>query len=455
MMGKFSVFVHGLRYDAYNRLRVWRRKLAKFKHNSQDMRDLQKLVRLIASRFSQDRCAQIAASLTFTTLLSLVPLVTISLTLFSAFPMFSEVADTLKQFLGASMTPGTGDKLVSEYVTQFTDSASRLTAMGLVLLGVTAMMMMLTIDHALNTIWHVSRPRPLMQRILIYWLVLTLGPLLVGGSLMITSWLVGISVGYAEQISGIKLVALKITPFLLTVPAFAFLFWVVPNRYVPIRHAFIGGMVTSLAFEAMNSFFALYIAHVPTYKLVYGAFASVPIFLLWVYLSWITMLLGALVASSLSHWRSSDHQQPDPMSQLYYALCMLRLMDRGLRSGTVQTLPMFCEKLRVGFDFLEQILAKLARANLVSKLAGQGWSMVRTAELVKLRELHLLFVFDANAIEVRHDDGGIGEWLRQEGRQGMGASEMNLRELFDRANTSLSEPDNQAIQPVIAAMDSE
>ena len=454
-MGKFTVFMHGLRYDASNRIRVWGRKLAMFKHNSRDMRDLQKLVRLIAARFSQDRCAQIAASLTFTTLLSLVPLVTIALAMFSAFPMFSEVAETLKQFLGENMAPEAGTRLVSGYVAQFAGSASRLTAMGLVLLGVTAMMMMLTIDHALNTIWHVSRPRPLMQRVLIYWLVLTLGPLLVGGSLMITSWLVGISVGYAEQVTGLKLVALKITPFLLTVPAFTFLYWVVPNRYVPIRHAFIGGMVTSLAFEAMNSFFALYIAHVPTYKLVYGAFASIPIFLLWIYLSWITVLLGALVASSLSHWRSTDQQQPDPMAQLYYALCMLRLMDRGLRSGTVQTLPMFCDKLRVGFDFLEQILAKLARANLVSKLAGQGWSMVRAAELIKLRELHLLFVFDASTIEVRHDDGGIGEWLRQEGRQGMGASDVTLRELFEHASSGLSEQAGEAVRPAITAMDSE
>lgn len=422
-----------------------------------NMGDLQRLLRLIAERFSQDRCAQMAASLTFTSLLALVPLITIVLTVFSAFPVFDDISGAVRNFLSANVMPDTGGKLVSFYLQQFAESATRLTIMGIGLLGVTAMMMMLTIDHALNSIWHVSRPRTLIQRVLIYWLVLTLGPLLVGGSLSLTTWLVGISVGYATQLTGISLAALKFTPLILTTPAFIFLFRVVPNRYVPMRHAIIGGLVSAVAFEAMNSFFALYIAHFPTYKLVYGAFASIPIFLLWVYLSWITVLIGAVVASSLSHWRSIENQQLDPMAQLYYALCMLRMMNKGLRSGRIQTLPMFCEKLQVGFDSLELILAKLARANLVSKLAGQGWSMVRDPELIKLSELHLLFVFDPLSIIVRHDDGGIGDWLRREGQQGLGTSDMTLRELLDRASNERQErPDEEPeeLSFIISKLDS-
>jgi membrane protein len=415
--------------------------------------DLQRLVRLIAVRFSKDHCAQMAASLTFTTLLSLVPMAVIVLTLFSAFPVFADVADAAKKFMAANLMPETGGKLVASYLEQFAQSAAHLTALGVIFLGLTAMMMMLTIDHALNAIWHVSRPRTLMQRVLIYWLVLTLGPLLVGGSLSLTTWLVGISVGYATQLSGVGLAMLKITPLMLTAPAFIFLFRVVPNRYVPMRHAVIGGLVSAVAFEAMNSFFALYIAHFPTYKLVYGAFATIPVFLLWIYLSWITVLIGAVVASSLSHWRSTDEQMPDPMAQLYYALCMLRMMNKGLRSGRIQTLPMFCERLQVGFDYLELILAKLARANLVSKLAGQGWSMVRDPELVELGDLHRLFVFDPLFIVVRHDDGGIGDWLRREGQQGMGASDMTLRELFDRASSELGEKPEAHDSFAIAALD--
>lgn len=416
---------------------------------------MQHLVRLIAARFSQDRCAQMAASLTFTTLLALVPIVTIALTLFSAFPLFADFTEAIKKFLAVNLLPETGGKLVAFHLEQFAESAGRLAVLGAVFLGVTAILMMLAIDQALSAIWRVSRPRPLMQRVLIYWLVLTVGPLLVGGSLSLTTWLVALSVGYAAPISGIGLAALKVTPILLTAPAFTFLFRVVPNRYVPMRHAIIGGVVSALAFESMNSFFALYLAHFPSYKLVYGAFAAIPVFLLWVYLSWIAVLLGAVVASSLSHWRSTDRLQPDPMSQLYYALCMMRMMDKGLRSGTVQTLPVFCEKLHVGFDYLEQILAKLSRANLVSKLAGQGWSMVRTPELVKLGELHHVFVFDPETIVVRHDDGGIGEWLRSEGQQGMGASDMTLRELFDRPVSLHLARQEEHESFAIAALDSQ
>lgn len=425
------------------------------KDRGRDLHSLQHLVRLIATRFSQDRCAQMAATLTFIALLSVVPVLTIFFTAYSAFPGFADVADAVRKFLAADMIPETGGKLVSFYLAQFGENAARLTAISMLLLAATAVIMVLAIDRALSTIWHVSRPRPLMQRVLIYWLVLTLGPLLVGGSLSLTTWLVAVSVGYAAPISGLGVAALKLTPILLTAPAFTFLFRVVPNRYVPMRHAIIGGVVSAFAFESMNSFFALYIAHLPSYKLVNAAFATIPVFLLWVYLSWISILLGGVVASSLSHWRSVDRQQPDPMAHLYYALCMLRLMNKGLRSGSVQTLPVFCEKLRVGFDVLEQILGKLQRANVVSKLAGQGWGMVREPELVKLKELHRLFVFDPDVI-VRHDDGGIGEWLRREGRKGMGDSDLSLRELFERAGSSFDQADERGAELFTAsALDSQ
>ncbi len=417
--------------------------------------DLQHLVRLIAARFSQDRCAHMAAALTFTTLLSTVPILVILLTVLSVIPAFADVAEGLRKFLAADMAPESASKLASFYLTQFSESAGELVALSMAFLAVTALILMLSIDHALSTIWHVSRPRPLMQRVLIYWLVLTLGPLLVGGSLSLTTWLVAISVGYATPISGLGVFSLKVTPILLTAPAFTFLFRVVPNRYVPMRHAVIGGVISALAFESMNSFFALYIAHLPSFKPVNAALATVPAFLLWVYLSWISVLLGGVVASSLSHWRSTDRQQPDPVAHLYYALCMLRLMNKGLRSGSVQTLPIFCEKLRVGFDVLEQILAKLQRANVVSKLAGQGWGMVREPELVRLKELHRLFVFDPDAIIVRHDDGGIGEWLRREGRKGMGDSDMSLREIFERGSSGVDQPLERPELFAASALDSQ
>ncbi|MES1982408.1 MAG: YihY family inner membrane protein [Pseudomonadota bacterium] len=366
--------------------------------NRKNLADLQHLLCFIGRRFAQDRCAQMAASLTFTTLLSLVPLVTIALTLFSAFPVFDDFYTQIKEFLLTNMMPATGGRMISRYTEQFAESAAKLTAVGIAFLALTAMLMMLTIDHAFNTIWRVSRPRPLVQRVLIYWAVLTLAPLLVGGSLSLTSWLVGMSVGYAAQIPALGVVMLKIVPVILTTAAFSLLFRIVPNRFVPLRHAVIGGVAAALAFEFMNRIFAVYILHFPTYKLVYGTFASIPIFLLWVYLSWLTVLLGALITASLSHWRSGTPERLPPATEFYFALRILKMMSLGMRSGTVQTLPLLSRRLRIGFDALEQILEKLAQANVVRKLSGNAWVMVRDAQHIRLAELYRVLVFDPSQL---------------------------------------------------------
>ena len=392
-------------------------------------KDLRHLLCLIAARFGQDRCAQMAASLTFTTLLSLVPLITIALILFSAFPVFTDFSGQIKSFLLSNMMPETG-KMVLRYVEQFAESAAKLTAVGIVFLALTAMLMMHTIEDAFNTIWRVSRPRPLVQRVLVYWAVLTLAPLLIGGSLSLTSWLVGMSVGYARQIPEFGVVMLKVVPVLLTTLAFSLLFRVVPNRYVPLRHAIVGGVAAALAFESMNRAFAVYIAHFPTYKLVYGAFASIPIFLLWIYLSWLTILMGALIAASLSHWRGDSAQDILPEAQIYYALRILKTMSEGMRNGAVQTLPVLSRQLHIGFDSLEQIMEKLAHANVVRKLAGSGWAMIRDVQHVQLAELYRLFVFDPSMLTAQDDDAEIHVLRGQIEQRVADATAVTLHELF-------------------------
>src|SRR3989338_5218079 len=162
--------------------------------------DFLNFMRFVALRFHQDRCMQIAASLTFTTLLSLVPLVTIALAVFSAFPVFEDFSSKIKVYLVSNLMPDMAGKIITQYMRQFTESAMRLTAVGIVFLAVTAMLMMLTIDHAFNTIWRVTRPRPLLKRLVIYWAVLTLAPLLIGASLSLTSWLGGVSMGFSKNI---------------------------------------------------------------------------------------------------------------------------------------------------------------------------------------------------------------------------------------------------------------
>ncbi|HEU0187777.1 MAG TPA: YihY family inner membrane protein [Gallionellaceae bacterium] len=395
---------------------------------------LWRFLRFIVARFRQERCAQMASSLTFTTLLSLVPLITIILTLSSAFPQFVEFSTNAKNVLLANMLPETGGRIITNYIQQFADNAARLTAFGIALLAVTAMLLMLTIDNAFNMIWRVSQPRPLLKRVLIYWAVLTLGPLLMGGSLSLTSWLISLSVGHVTQIPPTLLAVLKVVPALLATVAFTLMFRVVPNRYVPLPHALIGGAVAAIAFEAMGRGFALYIAYFPTYKLVYGAFASVPIFLLWVYMSWLSVLLGAVLTASLSHWKSDNGDEP--LSQdmrLYYALRILKLMSDGMVTGKVQTLQTLSRELRVGYDALEELLEKMATINLVRHLAGPGWALVRSPEHVEANELYRLFVFDPGKPPVAQEAAGINEWFARLTERCAQSDGVTIHSLFGHA----------------------
>jgi membrane protein len=391
-------------------------------------------ISFVISRFVQDRCMNMASSLTFTTLLSLVPLITIMFTFFTAFPQFSSFSEHAKNIILANMLPETGGKIISHYMEQFAENAAKLTTVGIVFLAITAMLMIYTIDDAFNTIWRVSRQRKLVQRMLVYWAVLTLAPLLVGGSLSMTSWLISVSVGNLGQLSGVMLGLFKIISLLLATLAFAFLFRVVPNRFVPVHHAFIGGAVSAIAFEAMNRSFALYIAYFPTYKLVYGAFASIPIFLLWVYLSWLTVLMGAVLTASMSHWRSKNGIHPlSPEVKLYFAMCILRLLSESMRSGITRSLPMLSRELLLGYDSLEELLEKMAEINLVQRTVGNRWTMIRAPEHVRAIELYRLFVFDPGKPPVRSHCESINSWLKRLAEQNAKTTDVSLRTLFNEA----------------------
>ena len=393
-------------------------------------RDFLNFMRFIAGRFNQDRCIQIAASLTFTTLLSLVPLITIALALFSAFPVFEDFSLQIKIYLLNNLMPEMAGKIITEYTQQFAESAMRLTAVGIGFLAVMAMLMMLTIDRAFNTIWQVVHPRPLLKRLVIYWAVLTLAPLLIGASLSLTSWLVGLSMGYAKHIPVFGVGTLKILPVLFTTLAFAILFRLVPNRYVPHTHALIGALVAALIFESMNRVFGYYVSHFPTYKLVYGAFASVPIFLMWIYLSWLTILIGAVIAASLSHWRAPVTQHLSSATQLLNALRVLQIMADGLQQGRVSTFQELSRSLHLGYDVLEEILEKLASADMVRKAEGQGWLLMRDANHIRATELLRLFVLDPSSLPVGQNDEPLQQWLVGCAGQLEQSTDLTLQQLF-------------------------
>ena len=398
------------------------------------VRALWHFLQLVILRLRQERSLDMASSLTFTTLLSVVPLITITLTLFSVFPQFSNISEQAKNLVLENMLPETGGRIISQYMEQFVGNAGRMTALGLVFLAITAIMMIYSIDNAFNRIWRVKRQRTVIQRVLVYWAVLTLAPLLLGGSLSMTSWLINRSVGNLGQLSSYKLDMLKLVPMFLSMLAFAFLFRVVPNRLVPIRHAFVGGAFSALAFEVMSRSFAIYITHFPTYKLVYGAFASFPIFLLWVYLSWVVVLVGAVITATMSHWRSQNGiHEMTPEVKLYHAMCILKVLSEGLLSGKSQKLPALSKKLLLGFDVMEELLEKMATINLVQKVVGQGWVMVRSPEHVQALELYRLFVFDPARPPATQSCEGINAWLARLAEHNAKTSAVSLHSLFNEA----------------------
>jgi membrane protein len=397
-----------------------------------NLRDIHALVRLIATRFVRDRCVETAASLTFTTLLSLVPMITIALAVFSAFPVFDDFSAQIKIYLLNNLIPENAGIIITQYMQQFADSATRLTAMGIVFLAVTAMSMMLTIDNAFNVIWQVTRPRPLVKRLVAYWAILTLAPLLIGASLSLTSWLIGLSMGHGKHVSPFGIMVLKTLPVLFTTLAFTLLFRLVPNRHVPRVHALIGALVAAVVFETTNRIFGYFVSHFPTYQLVYGAFASVPIFLMWIYLSWLTILFGAVITASLSHWRTSATQHLAPAIQLLDAMRALQIMANGLLNGSVSTLPELSRSLRLGYDTLEKILEKLASVDMVRKVEGNGWVLLRDASHIRANELLRLFVLNRDSLSAETNGDPLQHWLVAYAGQLEHSADITLQELFEQ-----------------------
>ena len=352
-------------------------------------------VRAAYERFHEERCLQLASSLTYTTLLALVPLITVALAIATAFPVFGEWTGQLDGWLAKNVLPRQISGAITNYVGQFSAAAAKLTAVGIVVLAMTAVMLMLTIDRGLNQIFRVSRPRPLVQRLLMYWAVLTLGPVLIGASISMTSYLVSASLGYAKELPLLRFEILRVAPFLLTSAAITLIFLIVPNRRVRLRHALIGGVTAGIAFELMQRGFALYIARFPTYTLVYGAFAAIPIFLVWLYLSWVVVLIGATVAAMLPGYRRAERRGRPAGLQLYEALEVLGCLVEAQRRGRVLPVAEIVGDLQLAPDQIERLIEPMERSGWVARVGGEGWVLAREARSLRMADVYRAFVLDA------------------------------------------------------------
>lgn len=338
-------------------------------------------------RLLEGRCLETAGSLTFTTLLAIVPLFTIALTLFSAFPMFGDYSSKFKSFILTNLVPDASGKVIGVYMHQFSENAEQLTALGMISLAATALMLMFTIEQTLNQIWGVTRSRNLLSRTLIYWATLTLGPVMIGLSFSLATWLSGELPG---DLTGIGLSLLKLGPWLMIFMSMWLLFLVVPNCYVPGSHALIAALGTTAALDLMKWLFGLYIKQFGTFKLVYGAFASFPIFLLWLYVSWVIVLGGAVLSASLSYWHNDAWHWPRKRGTRFeQALLLLLALEQARQSGEILHINTLRQRVGLGIDAANQLLESMAGRKWVEASRDGRWLLA-----IELERLRLLDVFE-------------------------------------------------------------
>jgi len=324
----------------------------------------------LRERFREDRLGLTASSLTFTTTMALVPFFTVALAVFTAFPMFSKLQVALQTWLVQSLIPDTIARQVLGYLTQFAGKASRLGAVGLAALFVTALALVLTIDRTLNSIWRVKRPRPLAQRVLIYWAVMTLGPLLLSASLSMSSYVLSASRGLVAAMPGAVQLLLDVIEFVLLAGGLAALYRYVPNTPVRRGHAWAGGVFAAAGIELARKLLALYIGKVPAYSAVYGAFATVPILLVWIYVGWVIVLLGAVIAAYLPSLVAGTRRRGGGHGwQFQLALEVLRELYRARPSARRGlSAPQLAAALELDSRQLEPVLETLVALDWIGRV---------------------------------------------------------------------------------------
>lgn len=324
----------------------------------------------LRQRFREDRMGLTASSLTFTTSIALVPFFTVALAVFTAFPMFSKLQDALQAWLVKSLIPDNIARQVLGYLTQFSGQASQLGGAGLAVLLVTAITLILTIDRTLNSIWRVRKPRPLAQRVLIYWAAITLGPLVLAASLAVTSYVVSASSGLVGALPISLRFMLDVAQFFLVVSGMASLYRYVPNTYVKWAHAFVGGLFVASGIEIGKKILSLYLSAVPTYSMVYGAFAALPILLVWIYVSWVIVLMGAVITAYLPSLLAGVSRRGSAHGwNFQLAIEMLQHLDKARSTARMGVnADQLADLLEVDMLQLEPVLETLVDLDWVGQL---------------------------------------------------------------------------------------
>lgn len=364
------------------------------------------------TRLMRDNLTQVASSLTFTTVLAIVPLLAVILSLFTAFPLFTDFKESLDAFLTNNLMPPSMSENIMSYLNAFAQQASRLTTIGVGFLIVTSIMLMMTIDEALNKIWHIRRQRPISQRILVYWAILSLGPIMLGASLWATAFLAREKFGLTDDLSLLSSILVSLIPILLSVIGFTLLYLVAPNGKVALKDALIGGFTTALLLEIMKAGFTYYITRFPSYTLIYGTFATIPLFLLWIYLSWLVVLFGASVTAIAPQIRLGSFQHNIlPGTRFMAAIRVLRLLHATRDDNPPgRSTAFLASSLKINQDELPEVLDPLQAMGYIVNTTGkrsERWALA-SSEKASLTALSNYFLFDRQANPL-HDEPEIRE----------------------------------------------
>jgi membrane protein len=381
--------------------------------------EVRDLLRFARRRLKEERLPQVAGSLTYTTILALVPLLTIVLAIFTTFPIFGQLRSALDHYFVQMVMPKAIANTITSNLTQFASKATRLSAVGAVALVFTTAAMIGMIERAFNQIWRVKRPRPLVQRVLIYWALVTLGPLLFGVSLTMTSQLFSATTGLLSAVPFIGALFSSLVSVALTTGAYALLYMTVPNRWVDWRDALWGGLVAAIAFEVAKRVFAIFIRQFPTYAIIYGALAALPLFLVWMYLSWLITLVGALLTAALPVVKYERWwYEPVPGGAFVDAMAILKVLHGGaLLTGTaLVTGAQIRAHTRIGYDEMTQLLEQMVAAGWVGRVhaeesiqviwgrgareGGDGWVLLVDPGSIRLSDVYRRFVFGGAGLEV-------------------------------------------------------
>jgi len=340
-------------------------------------------------RYLEDRCFETAGVLAYASVFALVPLSAAVFGIFAAFPVFDAMSERLTGFLFNNFVPAAAHA-VEAYLRQFADSATRLTSVGVIALLASALLMMKSIEDTFNRIWRVAAPRPGLARFLVYWTALTLGPLLAVSSLALSSYLISLPLLGGGEGARLLPSLLQLVPVLVELTAFTLAYTIIPNRRVLLRHAFTGGLLATLLFELAKWGFGQYLKQVPSYEQIYGTLAVLPIFLIWLYLSWVVILLGASIAASLSAFRFQPRARRLPAGYELFGLLRLvgRLFAAQGRGEAVGIEALRLSEPSLSDDLLMRLLGSLQAASIVQRNERGDWLLARDLDHLSLGELY-------------------------------------------------------------------